>query len=222
MAVEVETRDCTSLTDAEIAEMADLCADGSVPHEVGLVSKQAEEWVLVTTAHDNGRLKGFVFSTLERVGGTPAVLIGMAAVARTSKRNTYLRGLIGEQLFKALMAFPDEDVLVGAQFGSADGLEVYKSLNDTVPRPGYKANGEDRAWGRRLAKRFDLPASRYDERSFTVTGDGSLARIFDHESTRPDKIDADVVAMFDGIDPRHGDSRIVFSWAMAEDLEKLR
>ena len=61
MAVDVESKDCTALTDAEISEMADLCADTSHPHEVGFLSKQAEEWVLIALARDDGRLKGFSF-----------------------------------------------------------------------------------------------------------------------------------------------------------------
>ena len=37
MAIEIETKDCTSLSDAELAEMADMCADGPAPFEVGLL-----------------------------------------------------------------------------------------------------------------------------------------------------------------------------------------
>ena len=62
MSIEVETKDCTALGDAELAEMADLCADGPLPYEIGVLSKQAEAWVLVTQARENGKLKGFSFS----------------------------------------------------------------------------------------------------------------------------------------------------------------
>ena len=48
MAIEVDTKDCTALSDAELAEMADLCADSSNAFEVGMLSKQAEAWVLCT------------------------------------------------------------------------------------------------------------------------------------------------------------------------------
>ena len=44
MAIEVETKDCTMLGDAEIEEMADLCAMGPNPFGIGLISKQTEEW----------------------------------------------------------------------------------------------------------------------------------------------------------------------------------
>ena len=35
MATDVETKDCTALSDAELAEMADLCADGPHRYEAG-------------------------------------------------------------------------------------------------------------------------------------------------------------------------------------------
>jgi hypothetical protein len=80
MSIQVETKDCTALGDAELAELADLCAEGPVPYEVGVLSKQAEAWVLVTQARQNDRLKGFSVSTLERIGGTPSVVFGLGSV----------------------------------------------------------------------------------------------------------------------------------------------
>jgi len=50
MAIEVDTKDCTALGDAELAGMADICADGPAGYDVGLLSKQRDEWVLVTQA----------------------------------------------------------------------------------------------------------------------------------------------------------------------------
>jgi len=40
MAIEVETKDCTMLGDAEIEEMADLCAEGPNPIGIGLISSK--------------------------------------------------------------------------------------------------------------------------------------------------------------------------------------
>lgn len=221
MAIEVETKDCTAVTDAELDEMAELCADGPHPFSVGLLSKQTEEWVLATTARDNGRLKGYVFSTLERIGGTPSVLMAVGAVGRTSKRNTVLRSLMSEMFHRALMAFPDEDVLVGTRFAEASGFELFQRLEGTVPRPEHRASGEERAWGRRLVKRFDIDAALYDDRTFMVSGNGEQPCLFDHESMKPDKIAPDVAAYFVGRDPSHGDHMIAFAWAMADKLEKL-
>jgi hypothetical protein len=221
MSIQVETKDCTALGDAELAELADLCAEGPIPYEVGLLSKQAEAWVLITQATDNGKLKGFAFSTLERIGGTPSVLIGLASVKRTAKRDTVLRAIVHDQLRRAVLAFPDEDVLFGTRFASPSGFEAFRTLNDIVPRPDHKASGEERAWGRRLAKRFGLDTAAYDDRSFIATGTGSSPEVFDHDSMKPEAIDANVAAFFKGVTATRGDSLIAFGWAMAEDLAKL-
>lgn len=220
MAIDVETKDCTAVTDAELVEMADICADGPNPFSVGLLSKQTEEWVLISTARENGKLRGFSFSTLERIGGTPSVLVGLASVARTSKRSTVLRQMTEAQLHRALMAFPDEDVLVGTQFDNPGGFDAFKPLVDIVPRPDHKASGEERAWGRRLAKRFSINASRYLDRDFRVVGDDNQSCLLDYETAKPDSIDPEVAALFDKVDRDSGDTMIAFGWIMAEDLLK--
>src|SRR5690606_1768077 len=112
-------------------------------------------------------------------------------------------------------------VLVGARFPSPSSFEAYKSLKDVVPRPGHKITGEERAWGRRLAKRFGIENGSYDDRRFLVTGDGTFPCALDHESLKADAIDPEVAAFFDGVDADRGDSLIAFGWAMAEDLAKL-
>jgi hypothetical protein len=222
MSIAVDTKDCTALSDAELVEMADLCAEGSHPHEVGTLSKQAEAWVLITQVRDEGRLKGFAFSTLERIGGTPCVLVGLASVRRTSKRDTVLRALVQDLLRRAVLAFPDEDVLVSARFGQPGGFDAFKTLNDIVPRAGHRASGEERAWGGRLAKRYGIEAQAYNQREFHAKGDGGgHAAVFDHESQRPEQVDTEVVERFDGLHPHKGDSLVAFGWAMEEDLRKL-
>jgi hypothetical protein len=221
MSIQVETKDCTALGDAELAELADLCAEGPLPYEVGVLSKQAEAWVLVTQARENDKLKGFSFSTLERIGGTPSVLIGLASIKRASKRDSVLRAIIQDELRRAVLAFPDEDVLVGTRFTTPAGFEAFKALNEVVPRPDHKASGEERAWGRRLAKRFGVDASAYDDRSFVAKGNGNLPEVLDHESLKPEAIPANVAAFFKGFDAKRGDSLVAFGWAMAEDLAKL-
>lgn len=221
MAIEIETKDCTALGDAELAELADLCADGPSRFEVGVLSKAAESWVLVTLARDNGRLKGFSFSTLERIGGTPSVIVGLASIKRTARRDTALRAIVHDQLRRAVLAFPDEDVLVGTRFASISGYEAFKVLQDIVPRPGYTATGEERAWGRRLVKRFGVESSRYDEHSFVIRGDDAYPEVLDHESLKPEKLDPGYDQFFKPVDLGRGDALIAFGWAMADDLVKL-
>jgi hypothetical protein len=220
MALEVTTKDCTALSDSELAEMADICADGGHCYEVGTLSKQVEEWVLVTLVHEGNHLRGFSFSTLERIGGTPCILLGVASIKRTSKRDAVLRAIIGDNFRRALMAFPDEDVLLGTRMSSPSGFEGFKLLSDIVPRPGHKASGEERAWGRRLAKRFGVDPDRYDDQTFVITGDGVAPLVLDHDSLKPESIDADVAAQFDGLDAERGDCIVTCGWVMAEELLK--
>ncbi|MCU0312298.1 MAG: hypothetical protein MUE36_15300 [Acidimicrobiales bacterium] len=222
MAIEVTTKDCTQLSDAELAEMADMCADGPSRFEVGLLSKQVEAWVLVSLAREGAALKGFSFCTLERIGGTPSVLVGLASIKRTSRRDSVLRAIMTDQFRRAVLAFPDEDVLVGTRFAGPSGYEAFKSLDDIVPRPDHRASGEERAWGRRLAKRFGIDSSTYADRTFVARGDGTFPLALDHEALKPEKLDPAFEELFVEVDAERGDSLIAFGWAMAEDLAKLR
>jgi hypothetical protein len=216
MAIQVETKDCTALSDAEMGEMADICADGPARYDIGLLSKQREEWVLITQGRDNDKLCGFSFCTLERIGGTPCLLIGLASIKRGAKRDAVLKALMADQYRRALLAFPDEDVLVGTKLIDAAAFQAFRGLDDIVPRPGHKATGEERAWGRRLAKRFGAEG-RIDDRAFVVQGDGDICGALDHESLKNDA-DPDVAAFFAPLDRERGDYLIAFGWALAEDL----
>ena len=215
MAVQVQTNDSAALTDSDLDELASM--DGEFG--IGELSKAKEDWVLATVARIDGKLHGFTFSTLERIGGTPCVLIGMMSVRRSSKRDQVLRGLMAEAYHRALMAFPDEDVVVGCRFVNADGLEAFKDLREVTPSPGNTAVGEERAWGRRLAKRFGIEA-KYDPTSFTSTT-GAQSGYLDHESSKPDKLDPAVVEMFSKVPVAKGGVMVVYGWTMAEDLVKL-
>jgi hypothetical protein len=211
----VETRDCAALTDADLDEMASMGG----AFDIGVLSKAKEDWVLCTTARVDDKLHGYTFSTLERIGGTPCVLVGLMSVKRTSKRDQVLKGLMGEAFHRALMAFPDEDVVLGSRFVAVDALEAFKQVDELIPRPGHRAVGEERAWGRRLAKRFGVDSS-YDEQSFVVKSNGQSG-FLDHETLKPDRIKPDLVALFDPVNAKKGASLVVHGWVMAEDLLKL-
>lgn len=215
MALDVSTNDAAALTDADLDELASM----EEAFSAGQLSKAKEDWVLITTARFGNALHGYTFSTLERIGGTPCVIIGLMSVKRSSKRDQVLRGLVREAYHRALMAFPDEDVVVGCRFVSADGLEAFKDLREVTPEPGSSAVGEERAWGRRLAKRFRVDA-KYDAKTF-IAATGSADGFLDHESSKPEKLDAGVVAMFEAVPVKKGGVMIVYGWTMAEDLLKL-
>jgi hypothetical protein len=214
MAIQVDTKDSTALTDADLDEMASMGG----AFDIGLLSKAKEDWVLCTVARVDDRLHGYSFSTLERIGGTPCVLLGTLSVRRSSKRDSVLKGLMSEAYHRALMAFPDEDVVVGCRFVNADGLDAFRDLEDVTPSPGNDAGGEERAWGRRLAKRYGID-EKYDAKSFVSTN-GAQDGFLDFESTKPDKLDPAVCALFEKVPARSG-AMIVYGWTMAEQLVKL-
>ena len=135
-------------------------------------------------------------------------------IKRTAKRDSVLKGLMGEAYHRALMAFPDEDVVVGSRFPIPDGLEAFKSLTDIIPRFEHRADGEARAWGKRLARRFNVD-DNYDEQSFVVSVDGQSG-FLDHESLKPEKISEDVKSLFKGVNAKKGGVLIVHGWTMAD------
>ena len=91
MPIQVVTRDAAALNDADLDEMASMGG----AFDIGILSKAKEDWVLSTAARVEGKLHGFAFATLERIGGTPCVLVGLLSVKRSSKRDQVLKGVVG-------------------------------------------------------------------------------------------------------------------------------
>ena len=75
MSIEVETKDCTALGDAELAEMADLCAEG--PHAAtrsGCCRSRPRRGCSSPRPARTTSSRASPSRTLERIGGTPCVL----------------------------------------------------------------------------------------------------------------------------------------------------
>jgi len=217
MAMDLTTKDCTALSDTELVEMADLSAGREPAFDIGFISKQREEWVLVTQAREGSKLRGYSFCTLERIGGTPSLLVGVATVDQTTRGEAALKGMMADQFRRALLAFPDEDVLLGTRLLRPEGFRAFAGLTDVVPRPDHRATGEERAWARRLARRFGAE-NRLDDRTFVLAGDGSPVGGLDFAPPKPIVVTPDVVALFGAMDVAGGDRLVAFGWAMAEDL----
>lgn len=118
---------------------------------------------------------------------------------------------------RSVLAFPDEDVLVGTRFARASGYAAFAGLEDIVPRPDHKATGEERAWGRRLAKRFGSE-SQLDDRSAVIKGDGDLSGLLDFEPSRAPRVATTYDGCFEPVDGERHDTLVAFGWAMAEAL----
>ncbi len=219
MGFEVDTRDCSVLSDSEFEAMAELSAGRAGLFDVGFLSKQRDEWVLACTVKEGSRLRAYSFFTLERIGGTPAVLLGVADTDGTGKSNRAVDLLLAEHFRKAVLAFPDEDVLVCGMAISPAAYMIFHRLNDVVPRPGYRPTGEERAWARRIARRFSAE-SRIDDRTFVLNcSDQSGTGVVNLGKTRSgEDVDSSILSLFGKIDHAAGDRIVVCGWAMAEDL----
>jgi hypothetical protein len=137
-------------------------------------------------------------------------------VDRNAKSDQTLKAILHDQFRRALLAFPDEDVLLGSRLTSPDGFRAFAGLEDVVPRLGYKPTGEDRAWGRRLAKRFGSEKSIDDQTFIMTIAPGPVGGV-DYCAAKG-VVPEGVELFFKGLKPEKGQRLVVFGWAMAESL----
>lgn len=208
------------VSDSELEEMSAMCEGLPQSFSLGFLSKEAESWVQLTRVSERNALKGFSFYTLERLGGTPCIIIGSTSILQISKRSTILKSIIKEQLKKAVMAFPDEDVLIGARFSKFLGTELFNNFVDLIPRPGHKSNGEEMAWGKRLATKYGIGAKGYDSTTSIIKGNGDFSSVIDYESLTPEKLDKKMKKLFANVEEKKRDSLIVYGWARSKYLLK--
>jgi hypothetical protein len=209
----VESRDSNTLKPAELDVIAQLGLDAGVIADGTAIEAQVEQYPLVVLATVDDELVGYLFGSLERIGGTPSILWALGC-QRKVKGEEVLAAMTGELFRRAAISFPDEDVFVGGRFAHTGAYALLSGLHDIVPRKGYTATGEERAWGRRLAKRFSCNGA-YDDRRFVVEGDGTPQPIVDGRHLKATKR---VPEQFEELQAERGDSLIAFGWVQAEEL----
>jgi len=215
MAIELSTNDCGSLSDSDLEGIARLGESQGIQFDVGFLSKQRDDWVLNALAVEDGEMLGAMIFTLERIGGTPCVLIDLAITKPSKEEKVYLFGLLKEAYARALLAFPDEDVLVGAKLVSPHAYDVFTGLTDIVPRPGHRPSGEERAWTRRLAKRFCIDNGLDDRNCHVYAEDQPFGLIAYRLKEAPE---SEYASVFECCGDDDNSAVVVFGWAMAEDL----
>lgn len=216
MSMEIISHDSDTLKPPELDELGQVL----VAAEVGLVDeeidRQVETFPLVVRAVGDEGVQGFLFASLERIGGTPAILWGLGT-ARRGRQAATLPGAMTNELYRrGGITFPDEDVLVAGCFAHAPAYGLLGGLADRVPRSDHKPSGEERAWGRRLARRFSCDDD-YDDRIFRVCRRGRAVPVVDGSMLNGSG-GKGAKALFEDVAPRRGEAIIAFAWAMAEDL----
>lgn len=215
----VESRDSVSLKPAELDEFGQLLYAAGLPISDEELDMQVEQFPLVAVATLDGEVQAFLLGSLERIGGTPSILWGLGTARRGRSAPAALRAVTGELTRRAGISFPDEDVLVSGRIAQPAGYKLLAAYTSVCPRPGYTPTGEDRAWGRRLAKRFDC-VGRFDDHTFQVAVGGRKCRpmpIFDASAMKA-RGGAKVISLVGDQDPCRGQGMIAFGWAIAEDL----
>lgn len=213
--VSIESRDSVSLKPVELDDFSQLLAALKHPVADELIDAQIEQFPLVVFSREDDELKGFMFGSLERVGGTPCILWGLGAVSRGKTARAHLEALLHELARRAAISFPDEDVLVAGRIGHPAAYSLLSEYDDVVPRKGYTPTGEERAWGRRLAKRFSCD-THYEEKNFQVKKTGKPAIMLETSAVKLGG--AKAAEMIGTIKPLQGEALISFGWATAESL----
>jgi hypothetical protein len=214
--MDVDIRDSASLKPAELDELSQVLRKAGSPLPDSTIDDQVERFSRVTMVMAEEEIHGFLFGSLERIGGTPCVLWGLGATDGVNgDAAPMLEAMTTELYRRAAISFPDEDVLVAGRIADPALYRLFGGLQEPCPRPGYRASGEDRAWGRRLAKRFGCDA-RYDDRAFCSAGTGTPEPMLD--INLGGKPEPEVKELLAPLDPGNGDTLIAFGWAPAESL----
>jgi hypothetical protein len=215
----VESRDSVSLKPAELDEFGQILGSSGLPIADDVLDREVESFPLVVTATLDGELQGLMLGSLERIGGTPAILWGLGGARKGKNAATTLKTMISELTRRAAISFPDEDVLVGARLAQPSCYVLLQNFANVCPRPGYTPNGEDRAWGRRLAKRYGVEP-HFDDRAFKVAVKGRKPPCLPVLDTSPVKATggAKIASLVGQLDATRGQAMIAFGWAVAEEL----
>jgi hypothetical protein len=220
MTMNVESRDSVSLKPAELDEFSQLLTVNGLSLTDAQLDVQVEAFPLAVVAMLESEVQGVMLGSLERIGGTPAILWGLGVARKGKHGPAALKAMTGELSRRAAISFPDEDVLVATRLSQPSCYTLLSSYANLVPRPGYAANGEDRAWGRRLAKRFGVEAAHFDDRGFTVAVKSrkpTCVPILDASAVKATG-GAKIVSLVGDLDAARGKAMIAFGWAVAEEL----
>ena len=218
--MQVESRDSVSLKPAELDELGQLLLSA-----VGLsgmdtqLEIHVEHFPLIVLAAVQEDTHGFLFGSLERVGGTPCILWGLGAARKGRQAGLAVKGMVGELYRRAAISFPDEDVLVAGRIAHPAAYGLLQGLADVVPRPDYHRRARSAPGAVGLARRFGCD-TRYDDRAFRVThkGKGKAApeAVLDASTVKGGGKAA--TAVLGEVDPMRGEAVIAFGWATADAL----
>ena len=180
--IEVATKDCTALSDAELAEMADLSADGASWLRGRLPLQAARGVGARHPGSRAGQAAGLrpLDPRADRRHAEPAhrrrLLHPRPTAADATLDRRHARPLPPRRARLPRRGRPRRHPpRPGSRLPQPSPASTTSS-RASITRP----TGEERAWGRRLAKRFGAEG-QLDDRTFVITGDGDAAGLLDYD-----------------------------------------
>ena len=151
----------------------------------------------------DGKLHGFTFSTLERIGGTPCVLLGLMSVKRTSQARPGAEGPDGRGVPPGADGLPRRGrrrrlTLRRSPTRSRRSSRSTSSSPGPVTAPSARSGPGAAGWPSASAS-----TPSYDEQSFVVKANGQSG-FLDHETLKPEKIKPELAALFADGQPEEG------------------
>ena len=214
--MDVESRDSVSLKPAELDELGQLASGVGLPLQDEQLDRHVEQFPLVAIAVDEGELHGFLFGSLERIGGTPCILWGLGVIRRGRQARPSLDGLVAELYRRAAISFPDEDVLVAGRVAHPAAYSLLGRAHRRVPAPEVHARTA------RSGRGADGSPAGSAATPATTTARSASRRTTAPElvlDARTVKAGGKVAAELIGeVDPARGEAVIAYGWAMAEAL----
>ena len=101
----IESRDTVSLKPAELDEFGELLREAGYKIPDSVIDEHVEKYTIIVTARDVA-LEGFLFGSLERIGGTPATLWSFGAIRKSKKSKETAQALISELYRRSAISFP--------------------------------------------------------------------------------------------------------------------
>src|SRR2546426_1938954 len=146
--MDVDIRDSASLKPAELDELSQVLRKAGSPLPESTIDDQLERFSRVTMVTDDEEIHGFLFGSLERIGGTPCVLWGLGATDANGEAGPLLEAMTTELYRRGAISFPDEDGLVAGRIANPALYPLFGRLPEPCPPPRSPAPRGDPGLGR--------------------------------------------------------------------------
>src|SRR5438105_2170461 len=120
--MDVDIRDSASLKPAELDELSQVLRKAGSPLPESTIDDQVERFSRVTMVVRDDEIHGFLFGSLERIGGTPCVLWGLGATTANGEAGPMLEAMTTELYRRAPVDAAKGDTMIAFGWAPAESL----------------------------------------------------------------------------------------------------